>query len=201
MNKIAFLLSLHTALAGLSQNEVEERLSFYSEMIEDRMEEGLSEEEAVAAVGSVEEITAQIVADIPLTKIAKEKIRPKRRLKAGEILLLSLGAPLWLPLLIAAFAVVLSLYISLWAVIVSLWASFGALAGSAVGGIAAGVGLLIVGKGIAAIPLISGGLVCAGLTIFLLLGCKAATKGIVLITRKALIGIKLRCLRKEDTNE
>ena len=198
MNKIAFLVSLHTALAGLPQSEVEERLSFYSEMIEDRMEEGLSEEEAIAAVGSVEEIAAQIAADIPLTKIAKEKIRPKRRLKTGEILLLTLGAPLWLSLLMAAFAVMLSLYISLWAILVSLWASFGAIAGGAVGGIAVGVGFLIAGKGITSVPLLSGGLICAGLAIFLFFGCKTATKGTARLTRAVLIRIKLRCLRKED---
>ncbi len=199
MNKIAFLLSLHKELSGLPQNEVEERLSFYSEMIEDRMEEGLSEEEAVAAVGSVEEIAAQIVADIPLTKIAKEKIKPKRRLNAWEVVLLVLGSPVWLSLLIAAFAVIFSLYISLWAVIVSLWAAFGALVGGAMGGVAGGIGLAIGGKGLAAVPLISAGLVCAGLAILLCLGCKAATKGTVQLTRKIAIGIKMRCLRKEDT--
>ena len=56
MTKLKFLLSLHDKLSDLPQNEVEERLSFYSEMIEDRMEEGVSEEEAVSARGSVDEI-------------------------------------------------------------------------------------------------------------------------------------------------
>ena len=73
MTKLQFLLALHDKLAGLPRNEVEERLNFYSEMIEDRMEDGLSEEEAVAAVGSIDEIAEQITADIPLIKIVKEK--------------------------------------------------------------------------------------------------------------------------------
>lgn len=47
MTKIKFLLSPHNKLAGLPQDEVEERLNFYSEMIEDRIEEGLSEEKTV----------------------------------------------------------------------------------------------------------------------------------------------------------
>ena len=53
MTKLQFLLALHDKLTGLPRDEVEERLNFYSEMIEDRMEDGLSEEEAVAAIGSV----------------------------------------------------------------------------------------------------------------------------------------------------
>ena len=56
MNKQEFLDRLRKGLSGLPQAEREERLLFYSEMIDDRMEEGLTEEEAVAALGSLEEI-------------------------------------------------------------------------------------------------------------------------------------------------
>ena len=73
MNKQEFLAGLQKGLSGLPQEDVEERLTFYGEMLDDRMEEGLSEEEAVAAAGSVEEIVGQVVADIPLARIAKEK--------------------------------------------------------------------------------------------------------------------------------
>ena len=51
---------LREELMGLPQDEIEERLDFYSEMIEDRMEEGLSEEVAVAEIGIPAEIAAQI---------------------------------------------------------------------------------------------------------------------------------------------
>ena len=88
MTKHEFLLSLQDRLSGLPQDDVEERLTFYCEMIEDRMEEGLSEEEAVSAIGSVDEIAAQIVADIALAGNAKEKTKPHR---AWEIVFLALG--------------------------------------------------------------------------------------------------------------
>ncbi len=107
---------------------MEECLTFYAEMLDDRIEEGLSEEEAVAAAGAEEEIVRQTVDETPLAKIAKERVRPKRHLKAWEIVLLALGSPVWLSLGIAAAAVILAVYVSLWAVIVSLWAVFGALA-------------------------------------------------------------------------
>ena len=114
MTKIKFLLTLNEKLSGLPKEDVEERLNFYSEMIEDRMEEGLSEEEAVAAIGSIDEIASQIVDDIPLSKIAKEKIKPKRRLRAWEIVLLAVGSPLWLILALAALIVIISLYTVIW---------------------------------------------------------------------------------------
>lgn len=107
MSKQEFLERLRKGLSGLPQNDIEERLTFYSEMIEDRKEDGISEEEAVSAVGTVDEIVAQVVSEIPLVKIAKERIKPKRRLSVGEIVLLILGSPIWLSLGIAAFAVIL----------------------------------------------------------------------------------------------
>jgi len=199
MTKLKFLLSLHDRLSGLPQDDVEERLNFYSEMIEDRMEEGLSEEEAVSAVGSVDEIAVQIIADIPLIKITKEKIKPKRRLKAWEIVLLVLGSPIWLSLLIAAFAVILSLYVSLWSVIISFWAVFASLIGCAFGGIIAGLGFALGNNRLTGIAMIGAGIVCVGLAIFLFFGCRAATKGALLLTKKIVFGIKTRFVKKEET--
>ena len=198
MTKIKFLLSLHDKLSALPQDEVEERLNFYSEMIEDRMEEGLSEEDAVAAIGSVDEIAAQIAADIPLSKIAKEKIKPKRKLRAWEIVLLAVGSPIWLSLLVSAFAVVISVYAAVWSVIVSLWAVFGALAGSSVGVVVGGIVVITQGYALSGVALIGGGLVCAGLSVFLFFGCAAATKGTVELTKKTVVGIKSRFVKKGE---
>ena len=154
MTKVNFILELNERLDGLPRFEVEEHISFYVEMIEDRIEDGMTEEEAVAAAGSIDDIAEQIIADIPLYKIAKEKIKPKRKLKAVEIVLIAVGSPVWVPLLIAAVAVVFSLYISLWAVVVSLWAVFGSFVGCFVGGIAASV-ILLVGKNLSGIAMMA----------------------------------------------
>lgn len=197
MNKQEFLAQLRKELSGLPQDDVEDRLTFYFELIEDQMEEGLSEEEAVSAVGSVNEIVAQVVADIPLTKIAKERIRPKRRLGAGEITLLALGSPIWLSLGIAVFAVVLSLYISLWAVIISFWAVFVSLAGCSIGGVLSCVIFATGGNGASGAAMLAAGIVCAGLSIFMFFGCWAATKGGVILIKKVAIWIKNCFIKRE----
>lgn len=43
MNKQEFLAELRKGLSGLTQDDIEERLTFYNEMLEDRIEEGFSE--------------------------------------------------------------------------------------------------------------------------------------------------------------
>lgn len=198
MRKQDFLEQLRKSLSGLPQDDIEERLTFYSEMIEDRMEEGLSEEDAVSAVGSVDEIAAQVVAETPLAKIAKERIKSKRRLSAGEIILLALGSPIWLSLGIAVFALILSLYISLWAVIISLWAVFASLVVCSVGGVLACVIFTAGGNTASGVAMLSAGIVCAGLSVFMFYGCKAATKGILMLTRKTAIWTGNCFVKKEE---
>ena len=80
-------------------------------MVDDRIEEGLSEEDAVAQIGSVDEVVSQILSDTSIVKLVKEKISPKRKMRAWEIILLILGSPVWLSILIALFAVVFCAYL------------------------------------------------------------------------------------------
>ena len=198
MSKQEFLAQLRKGLSGLPQNDIEERLTFYSEMIDDRMDEGFSEEKAISAVGTVDEIVTQVVAETPLAKIAKKRIKSKRRLSAGEIVLLALGSPIWLSLGIAAFAIILSLYASLWSVVISLWVMFGSLIGCALGGVVAGVGFVFGSHSLTGIAMLAAGIVCAGFSIFMFYGCKAATKGILLLTKKFAVWIKNCFINKEE---
>lgn len=197
MNKQEFLAQLRKALSGFPQDDIEEHLAFYSEMIEDRMEEGLSETEAVSAAGSVTEIAAQAVADTPFMKIAKERMKHKRRLNAVEITLLILGSPIWLSLCIAVFSVILSIYAVLWSVIISLWAVFLSLAVCTLGGVIGCVFFSIGSNGVSGIAALAAGFICAGLSVFMFYGCKAVTKGTLVLTKKTAILIKNCFIKKE----
>lgn len=198
MNKKEFLAALKSALAGLPQSDVEERAAFYGEIIDDRMEEGLGEEEAVASVGPVDSIREQVLADTPLSRIVKEKVKPERSLRAWEIVLLILGFPLWFPLLIAAGAVIFSLYAVIWSLIISLWAVEISLWGVALGGFVAAAAFFLRGTPAAGVLTLGAGLFSAGLSIFVFFGCVAASKGVVRATGKAIQAIKRRLTRKEQ---
>ncbi len=188
MNKREFLARLRRGLSGIPRDDIEERLIFYSEMIDDRMEEGLSETEAVASIGTVDEVVSQILADTPLTRPVNEKTRPGRHMRAWEIVLLVLGFPVWLPLLIAAFAVILAVFIVIWSAVISLWAVEASLCAGALGGAISA--LTAQGNGNRGIVMLSVGLCCAGLTIFLFFGCKAVTKGSFKLTKGAALRFK-----------
>ena len=198
MNREAFLAGLRQQLAGLPREELEERLAFYGEMLDDRLEDGLTEEEATASLGTPEGVAAQVLAEIPMSMILKEKVRPKRGMKAWEIVLLILGSPIWISLLIAAFAAGFSLYAALWAVVLSLWIVALSLAASALGCLmGAAVFLFRFGPGEAGFAA-GACLVCAGLGILFIAVSLAASKGTVRLTKKIWLSMKARLTRKGE---
>ena len=198
MNKREFLLALEKKLLNLPIGDIQERINFYSEIIDDRIEEGKSEEEAILEIGSIEDIRAEVIGEIPLVKIAKEKIKPKRRLKTSEITLLAIGSPIWLSLLISAFAVIFSLYVVTWSVVVSLWAVFVSLVACGVGGAIIGIVYIVIGNGLVGGLMIGAGLVCGGLSILSFFCTKLITKFIVYIIPQIIFSIKKSLLNKEE---
>jgi uncharacterized membrane protein len=197
MTKTEFLSQLEKGLSGLPKDDIDERISFFSEMIDDRVEEGMTEEDAIAQIGSVDEVVSQIIAETPLKKIVKERIKPKRRLSAWEIVLIALGSPIWLSLIIVAFAVVISLYASLWSVVVSLWAAFGAVVAGGFGGLIGGIAIAIFEQPLSGISVIGASVVCLGLSILLFFACKILTILSAKLTKKIALLIKTCFIRKE----
>lgn len=123
MTRAAFLGALRSSLQqSLSAEDINKATNFYSECISDRMEDGLSEEEAVAAMGTPEEAAKSVLYDTPLPKLVKARVA-ERKSGAGTaitVILLIVFFPVWLPLLIALIAVVFSVYAALAAVIISV---------------------------------------------------------------------------------
>ncbi len=119
MTKQEFLSELAQALSGLPHAEAQQALAFYEEAINDRMEDGLSEEEAVADLGPVEEIAAHIAIETPPMRRAMARANTGSR--PLNIALLVLFSPIWIPVTFALSMAALAIYLSIWVVIASLW--------------------------------------------------------------------------------
>ena len=196
MNKEDFLNELRKKLSGLPQDDLEERLSFYSEMIDDRVEDGKSQEEAVADIGTVDSVVEQIMADTPLALLVKERVRPKRDLKAWEVLLLILGSPVWVPLIMAFVIIVFSVYVVIWSVVICFYALDLSLLAGFIGCIV-GIFMYIGAKNAAGVLFsIGAAFICAGLAILMFFACVWITKAVVRLTGKMLLGMKTRIVGK-----
>lgn len=199
MNKKEFLSALKWRLRGLPEKEIAERLNFYCEMIDDRMEEGLSEREAVIAVGDIEDIAKEIMSQRAPVFDDTKKSEKRARLGAGVIALLILGSPVWLSIVISLFAVVISVYAVIFSLVISLWAVFASIVGCGVGGILGGIILAVFGHGITGPALIGVGIASCGIAVFAFYGCKAATHGAWILSVLIARGIK-KCFVRRESN-
>ncbi len=171
MNKEQFLSAIKIKIQGLPQNDIEKSLDYYAEMLDDRIEEGMTEEQAVMALGSVDEIVAQILTDIPLPRLVQEKVRPSRALRTGEIILLILGAPVWLPLVLTVITLFLTAYLVLWTGAVVLYAlDFSALL-CGVAGVFSIFPFALSGNFLQGVFLVGSGLVAIGVGLLFLFVC------------------------------
>ena len=203
MTKHDFLEGLSERLRSMPDEEKNERLEFYAEIIDDYIDDGLTEDEAVAKIGSLDEVALRITeltpaaSDETLSKKVKREEKAqkskepheKRGLGVRTITLLAISSPLWIVLLAAAFAVVITVYASLWAILISLWSLPVSLAISAVAAPVAFVVFIVQGFPIAALGTLGAGFFALGLAVFLFFGCMAATKGTVYLTKKMGLGI------------
>ena len=201
MKKQEFLYQLKGKLWALSEEERKSSLEYYTEMIDDRMEDGLSEEEAVAAIGTLDEIVEQILDETPrppeVVKPAQKQAGNRNGTKVWIIISLILGSPLWISLGAAAVAVLASVYASLWTVVISLYATTLALGASALGCI---LGSFFIIESVTKVTVAWGAaLLCAGLTILLFMLSNLAAKGMIALTKLAWNGIRSVFQRKERT--
>lgn len=197
MSKQEFLAALQDGLRGLPPEDIQRWVEFYGEMVEDRMEDGMTEEEAVAALGSVHQIIAQILAQTPLPRLVQEKVKPKRPMRAWEIVLLVIGSPIWVPLGCAAVLLFLACYVVLWACIVTLYAVDLSLA---VGGVALILSLFFSipsHQVLAQVFFLGVGLVAGGLSVVLFFASGKITARMLQLSKKALLAVKFRFVRKE----
>lgn len=189
MNKLDFLYMLRTRLSGLPQEDLERSLEFCREAIDDRIESGLTEEEAVGDLGAVDEIVEQILSETPLPKLLRAKLTPSRSLKGWEIVLVVLGSPVWLPLILAAAALGLAVYAVIGAVLVAVYAVVPAFALS-------GIVLLI--NGIGQLMFAGLGLAPMGLSILLFFAANEIAKSIICLSGKFVLRMKALFMKREE---
>ena len=128
MNKNEFLNELRQRAGAIPEEELEETINYYSEMIDDRVEDGDTEEQAVEAMGSIDEILEKSVqekhphteAQGPSVEISKSS----NGIKAVNIVLIAVTFPIWFPIIISLFSVAVSIAAALISIVASAAALF-----------------------------------------------------------------------------
>ena len=192
MTKERFLNELRRRLKGLPREDIDSRIEFYSEMIDDRMEYGLTEEEAIDEIGSVDDVVAQIAKDTPFMHLVKEKVKPKRKISAIEIILLIVCFPFWFPLAVMACVFIAVAYMLMWVGVIVTYAIEAGLIGTAIYGL---IAIATTGFNPAFIGIT---MVALGLAIVMAFACIAATKGSFRLTKRVLLSIKKKIVTRGE---
>ena len=192
MTKLEFLHELYTKLSRIPQNERNKSIEYYSEAINDRIDDGMTESEAVADIGSIDDIANQIIAEIPLSKLIKEKVASSNTKNVWMIILWVFGfIVIGIPILASLFAVAVSLIASLWSVAIALLVIPISLGASGICGIISAIAHFCLGKPTYAFLLIGLSVVALGLVLPFFYVAKygvkitfATTKGLILLVKK-----------------
>ena len=165
MKRSEFTIRLRAGLEGnVPASEVARQLEYYNEMILDLMEEGNTEEEAVAKVGDPNEIVFEAVDNYSAGAAAMPMPQQGEGRRWLVIMLLIIGSPIWGSFLIAALGILFAAEVVLWCIpftglmtsggfgIGGLWtlfASFPAFIHAPFMGVTElGIGLLCIGVGL-----------------------------------------------------
>ena len=109
MNKKEFIDKLTEKLSNLKLSEREEAISYYSEMIDDFIENGKSEKEAVKELGEINDIVNKIIEN--QESISKSENNQKER-NISHIILLIVATPF----ICIVFIIMMWLFISIYRV-------------------------------------------------------------------------------------
>lgn len=197
MNRIEFIETLRNSLQGIPQDDINKTIDFYNEILSDKIEDGMNEEDAINSLGSIDSILYTTLSEISFRKLIKEKIG-RRKLKTWQIVLLSSTFYIWIPVSIALFAVALALYVSLWSGVIAVGA--GALASACCSPIFLVLGIIDiftanVGSGFMLIGL---SLILAGAAILLTILTIQFAKLMLKVIKKLFVKMKSKFVKRGD---
>ena len=194
MSKAEFLRALRANLGQMPPEELAKQLAYYEELIDDMLEDGMSEQDAMAKLGDPAAVAQELLTQLPLATLVKTGVRPKGGWTVPLILLMILGAPCWLPIVISIGAVLLSLLIVLWVLVLVYAVVVLALGLSAIAILAAvPFGLVSVSPWLA----FGASLICGGLCVLGALAVPPICRGAAKLCASLFRGIKSLFIRKE----
>ena len=194
MNRAEFLSELRRCLAQMPPEELEKQIAYYDELLQDMVEDGMSEREAVEKLGDPARIAQELLMELPLGTLVKSRVKSAGQLSALNIVLLVLGFPVWFPLLLSFAVVVLAVLIVLWSVVLSFAVVVLALGLSA---LACVIGVFVRIVTASPLLLIGAALIAGGLCVVGALALKPLCRGMAKLCAAIFKGVKSLFIKKE----
>lgn len=193
MNKQEYLSELQKRISALPESEQQKTLDYYSELIDDKVEDtGLNEEEVISKMENPRKVASNVMGDVKISTVIKNSTKAiKDKMKGENVWLVVLLCVFAFPFIVAVLSAVFAVFVAIYAVAISI---FLASISIAVGGVA-----IILSAILNPVDLITsccwGGL-CVGLGLWLIYPSYLAMVGVFRLTGKLFRFIKIKVLRR-----
>ena len=179
MTKRQFFDALSERLRALPKEELNRTITYYNEIIEDYIEDGMSEAQAVAQLEPVDVIASRILHEEQDGVVAEQLTKQRKKAPVWLVVVLAVvGFPIWFSLLMVGISIVFSVLATLFSIMIALMCIPVGLAGVTVGGICLSPVFLATGNVPKGLVLLGGGLVCAALTLLAIWAVYYLVKGL-----------------------
>ncbi|WP_028263433.1 DUF1700 domain-containing protein [Atopobium fossor] len=124
MDKNAYMQALRDHLSSLPEEEIKRALSFYEEAIQDRLEAGMQESDAIAELEKPKQAAQRIISELPAVSRFAAKLKSTQIPTAtliGLLILTILGSPLWVAILFAIAALFVAALVVLFSALLVIW--------------------------------------------------------------------------------
>ena len=177
MTRNEFISSLSARLQGIPGTERQKALDWYSELICDRMEE-MPEADAVSGIGSVDEISDEILSQYRQNTTAvhssdgtepQSRRSPDKGVNTALVIFAAVVlSPIWLPLLIVGLSLALVAVVLVWCAVVTVGVMLVSAAAVGAVGLVYGFWALFVINPAYGLLVLGAALISAGLTLALI---------------------------------
>ena len=116
-------------------SEVADALEYYAEAIDDRIEQGLSERQALEEIGGPAQACDAVAETVPVAKRAVAAATATRERKALIGVLLLVSAVFWVPLAFGLLGAAAGVYATIWAAVLVVWTGVGSLLACGLGAV------------------------------------------------------------------
>lgn len=116
-------------------SEVADALEYYAEAIDDRIEQGFSERQALEEIGSPAQACDAVAETVPVAKRVVAAATATRERKALIGVLLLVSAVFWVPLAFGLLGAAAGVYATIWAAVLVVWTGIGSLLACGLGAV------------------------------------------------------------------
>lgn len=199
MTKQEFLDELKYQLSGLASFDSRHLLKHYEQRIDENIESGMSEEEAVSSLGTVMQVANRAILKCSLKNIKEHRKNHRKHRSVGQWFIFILTSPLWISVQLAIALLVAAVFLLVWLLVAFAFCLTAAMALGSLIGTFISILTFVNASRTVAVGFEGACIIAFGLSVLLFVGSLALAKSAKQLYKKMRGGYKILLARSGRT--